>query len=97
MRRLVGAVDLAAIIAGRAILRNADQAELHLIADPGAMDLRDRVVGDLDAAIGIADGAAAIGISQPVSDVLDRRLAAFADLGGQRLSSRLIETDETQP
>jgi hypothetical protein len=86
----LGAIDLAAIVAGRTILGQANQAELHRIADLRSMNLRDRIVGDLHAAIGVADGAAGVGIAEPIADVSDGGLAASANLGGERISVALI-------
>jgi hypothetical protein len=73
-----GATDRAAVVARRAVLGQADEAELDQIADARAMNLRDGVVGNLAAAIGIADGTAAVGIAEPAADVLN--LAECADL-----------------
>ncbi|MBK5197132.1 MAG: hypothetical protein JJE37_02505 [Methyloceanibacter sp.] len=60
------------------------------------MDLRDRVIGDLHATIGVADRAAAVGISQPIADILDGGLAALPDLGRQPCRFSLIEPDEAE-
>ena len=79
--QIEGVIDAAAIVSGRAMLRNLRETQLHAIACSRVLDPVDRVVRDLSAAVGIFDSTTAAGNLRSIR-ILKARRHLFHDDNG---------------
>src|SRR6185437_3945122 len=95
-------VDLAAVVALRAVAGDKDKAHQYGIADTRAMDLGQFVIGDLVQLVRKGDGAAAVldllvrnAVLQTMGDIADAGACTLADMNRKR-RCRLGTRDERQ-